>query len=157
MFAAVYDPLNFLAPLTIKGKLFIQTLWKEGTPWDKKLSEAHRTQVKDILHEYQGLENITIPRQCKHSAKDALHIFVDASTQAYGACAYVLTGSGTCQLLTSKPRVAPIAKESLTVPKLELMALLMGARLLHHLLKMYETPFHKYYLWSDSQVALQWV
>ena len=157
LLATVFDPLNLLAPLTIKGKLFIQTLWKEDSSWDRKLSDNHRQLFINLLKEYQGLAYITVPRHCKLNPRDKLHVFVDASKQAYGACAYVLSENGKCTLLTSKSRVAPIAKEALTVPKLELMALTIGARLINHLIEVVDGTFQECHLWGDSQVAIQWV
>ncbi|XP_045215312.2 uncharacterized protein LOC123565509 [Mercenaria mercenaria] len=81
-----------------------------------------------------------------------LHIFCDASVKAYGACAYLVSGSHST-LVMAKNRVAPI--KQLTIPKLELCAAVLGARLCHHIITSIECQ--RVYLWSDSQIALQWI
>ena len=53
----------------------------------------------------------------------------------------------------SKARVAPL--KQLTIPKLELMAAVIGARLMTHLLQ--SVPTKTFYLWSDSQIVLHWL
>ena len=81
-----------------------------------------------------------------------LHIFVDASTKAYGTVAYVTSISHTSMVM-SKSRVAPLKK--LTLPQLELMAAVTGARLASYLsnhLKVTKTVF-----WSDSQIVIYWL
>ena len=59
-------------------------------------------------------------------------------------------------LLTSKARVAPV--KGRTVPQLEFTALLVGAKLGEYI---HQTLTHlnikDNYLWSDSEVALQWI
>ena len=32
--SSVYDPLGWVSPLIVRGKMFIQTLWKEKMGWD---------------------------------------------------------------------------------------------------------------------------
>ena len=34
----IYDPLGIISPVTVKAKMFIQGLWKQGLDWDGKLS-----------------------------------------------------------------------------------------------------------------------
>ncbi|XP_045157304.2 uncharacterized protein LOC123523719 [Mercenaria mercenaria] len=81
-----------------------------------------------------------------------LHIFCDSSVNAYGACAYLVSGSHST-LVMAKNRVAPI--KQLTIPKLELCAAVLGARLCHHIIT--SIGCQRVYLWSDSQIALQWI
>ena len=58
-------------------------------------------------------------------------------------------------LLMSKARVAPCKEGRLTIPKLELTASLIGARLIHYLTNLFK--FKTIYLWSDSKVAISWI
>ena len=34
----VFDPLGWVSPLTVRGKIFLQTLWKEKMGWDQTLN-----------------------------------------------------------------------------------------------------------------------
>ena len=61
----------------------------------------------------------------------SVHVFVDASKKAYGACAYIMRGSHT-SIVMAKNRVAPL--KQMTIPQLELMAAVIGARLASHVL-----------------------
>jgi len=99
-----------------------------------------------IARPYQNLD--TVSRQ--------LHLFVDASMKGFGAVAYLLF-DGQSLLVISKSRVAPI--KELTLPKLELMAAVIGTRLLKFILDSMspiftEIPIH---MWSDSQIVLYWI
>ena len=58
-------------------------------------------------------------------------------------------------LLISKVRVAPCRENCLTIPKLELTASLIGARLIRYLSNLYK--FDTVYLWSDSKVVISWI
>ena len=87
-----------------------------------------------------------------------LHVFTDASSRAYGAAVYTVNDTHThtqSNLLMSKARVAPCREDRITIPKLELTASLIGARLIHYLTNLFK--FQTIYLWSDSKVAISWI
>ena len=85
-----------------------------------------------------------------------MHIFVDASSRANGAAAYIVnTTNQRSNLLISKARVAPCREDRLTIPKLELTASLEGARLICYLIHLFK--FTHVYLWSDSKVTISWI
>ena len=86
-----------------------------------------------------------------------LHVFGDSSSRAYGAVAYLKRGTES-SFIMAKSRVAPV--KPLTVPKLELMAATVAARLANHVSSSVNLALNdpvKVYLWSDSQVTLGWI
>lgn len=63
------------------------------------------------------------------------HFLVDASKQAYGAVVNARSsnsdGKFHSNLVTSKTKVSPV--QEITLPRVELLAAVIGARLLHHI------------------------
>ncbi|XP_065893443.1 uncharacterized protein [Dysidea avara] len=84
--------------------------------------------------ELSSLPSVRIPR-CLQLRKEvssiAVHVFVDASLEAYGAVVYVRVkyqdGSLSVRLVSSKTKVAPL--QSVSVPRLDLMGAVLGSRL----------------------------
>ena len=161
LFSTVYDPIGLLSPVTLNGKLVIQNLWMEDKTWDKPLTTEQRNNVRKAVQCYQGLQHITVPRRVFGSHSNELHVFTDASKQAYGIASYVITHDGNCNLLTSRSRVTPkkmLSQESnTTVPKLELTALLLGCRLVHHLCESQPQAYSSLHVWTDATAALDWI
>ena len=59
----VFDPLGLLSPVTIKAKIFMQTLWQRNVDWDEPLSDEDQREWLNIAHDIQGAMRVTIPRQ----------------------------------------------------------------------------------------------
>lgn len=82
----------------------------------------------------------------------------DASQNAYATCIYLRStdnyGNYYVQLLCSKTKVSPL--KQLTIPRLELCACLLGAKLINSVKACLniEIPI---IMWSDSQIALWWI
>ncbi|XP_053403036.1 uncharacterized protein LOC123546131 [Mercenaria mercenaria] len=131
--SSIYDPLGLLSPITVKGKILRQLLWKRNFEWDEVLPD-------DIIREWckirGDIAKATETKFCRRyfpnasSTDVALHYFSDASTKAYGACAYLVSGNQST-LIMAKNRVTPV--KQLTIPKLELCAALIGSRLSQHI------------------------
>lgn len=107
-----FNPLGFLAPVTIQAKLFMQELQQRRIDWDEPLPTDLRNQWLDIASNLQQTSAFFIPRYCfdsDHSCDETkqIHIFVDASTKVYGAVAYVRQGNYS-SLVMSKTRIAPV-------------------------------------------------
>ena len=85
-----------------------------------------------------------------------LHIFTDASEEAMCIVAY-LKDEATLKLIyvIGKCRVAPI--RHMTVPKLELQAVVYGVRLRKQILNEHDVKIDKIYHWTDSSTVLQWL
>ena len=123
--------------------------------WDQTLNPEQIKVICDILVDLRRVDEFIFPRHILHEHSE-LHVSTDASSRAYGAA--VCTVNETCKcsdLLIIKARVAPCKEGRLTIPKLELTASLIGARLIHYLSNLFK--FETIYLWSDSKVAISWI
>ena len=153
--SSVFDPLGWVSPLTVCGKIFLQTLWKEKMGWDQTLNAEQVKVIHDILIDLQRVDEFSFPQHILHEHSE-LHVFTDTSSRAYGAAVYTVNNTHQCSdLLISKARVAPCREGHLTIPKLEVTASLIGARLIRYLSNLFK--FDTIYLWSDSKVAISWI
>ena len=87
-----------------------------------------------------------------------LHVFSDASTKGHGAVAYiriVTEDSTSCMYLWGKARVNSI--KPISVPRLELIAATLAARLKVRLENTLETTFSRVLMWTDSQTVLKYL
>ena len=93
---------------------------------------------------------VTIPRFIGNSNCQLL-CFCDASTKAYAS----VSSCAGVDLLFSKARVAPIKK--LGTPRPELLAVLIGVRMLNFVQEPLQLPTEKKFLWTDNQCVLHWI
>ncbi|GFU42586.1 uncharacterized protein TNCV_4556911 [Trichonephila clavipes] len=88
-----------------------------------------------------------------------IHGFADAPERCYGAAVYCksknLKSETLVRLITSKSRVAPI--KSLTIPRLELCAAVLLAKLVKRVVAALQLETAEVYLWSDSMIVLAWL
>lgn len=153
----IYDPQGLLSPVSIRAKIFMQSLWTRQCDWDEIITSEELLEWKDIAQDLHDASTIKINRHFFTTATtrmsdSMLHIFCDASLKAYGATAYLCTAEDS-SLIMAKSRVAPLKK--LTLPQIELLAAVLGVRLanyIHQSLKIEHTVY-----WSDSQIVLHWI
>ncbi|XP_023711286.1 uncharacterized protein LOC111866509 [Cryptotermes secundus] len=158
--ATLYDPLGLASPVSIIGKRLFQDTWCRGMGWDELLPQDFGLQWHTWVATLPSLSSIHIPR-CVHTSEDGdshTYVFCDASERAYGAALYIRTEGKDrvrVQLVCSKNRLVPVKK--VTLPRLELLAALISARLLRCYCR--ETGFHSQAatLWTDSMVTLGWI
>ncbi|XP_029670156.1 uncharacterized protein LOC115239656 [Formica exsecta] len=159
--ARLFDPLGWLTPAVVNCKIAFQATWLQGIDWDDPLDEASAKRWQDYQNELPLLEQIRIPRWIGPRSLDGeaeLHGFADASERAYAAVIYLRTEINNewhTFLIAAETKVAPIRQ--ITLPRLELSAAALFARLAAHVrttLYLSKTPMH---LWSDFTVALGWI
>ncbi|XP_055584776.1 uncharacterized protein LOC129737641 [Uranotaenia lowii] len=90
-----------------------------------------------------------------HYQQMELHIFVDASEDAYAAAGYFRIPSGPgmfeCTLVAAKTKVAPLKHWS--IPRLELQAAVTGARLRKFISDGHSVVAQRVVYWSDSSTV----
>ena len=59
--SSVFDPLGWVSPFTVCGKIFLQTLWKEKMGWDQTLNDAQIKVIRDILIDFQRVDEFSFP------------------------------------------------------------------------------------------------
>ncbi|XP_053968449.1 uncharacterized protein LOC128869871 [Anastrepha ludens] len=88
-----------------------------------------------------------------------LHVFVDASEEAFAAVAYWRsrkpTGEVGVTLVCAKTKCAPL--KAVTIPPLELEAAVLGVRLRKLILENHQIRPERCFLWSDSRTILKWI
>lgn len=155
----IFDIVGFCSPTTIIPKLLIQETWISGQEWDTAVEEDVRSRFENWESEIHLLEEIKIPRYIEMDlvdAKRSLHTFCDASKSAYAAGCFLRVEYKeivNIYLIEAKSRVAPLKK--ITIPRLELLAATIGARLTSGIWKeLGEIPV---FYWSDSSTVLAWI
>ncbi|XP_018396277.1 PREDICTED: uncharacterized protein LOC108774625 [Cyphomyrmex costatus] len=160
--AKIYDPLGLIGPVLIVAKIIMQNLWKLDIGWDDPVPPAfYETWIK-YYASLEALNQIRIPRSFNpQNGKQSftLHGFGDASEKAYGASIYCVyeskEGQRKSYLVCSKSKVAPL--KIISLPKLELCAALVLARLIAAVIRAIKHPIKEVHLWSDSTIVLRWI
>ena len=160
--ATVFDPLGFVSPFVVTAKILLQELWARGYDWDDEIQDELATRIKLWFDQLESLGAIAIPRCLRFALvvkKREVVTFVDASKAAYGAISYLRTeyedDRVSCRLIAAKSKVAPL--NPTTIPRLELMAAVLGLRLAQSIHKVLSLPIKEASFFSDSEDVLWWV
>lgn len=135
--ATQYDPLGFLLPYTTRAKIIIRQLWNKQRGWDEPNLPTDLLQSwRSWEAELQCLPDIILPRayvpaEVDQNVTREVHIFSDASKQAYGAVAYMRIVSMPNQIhlsfILARSQLAP--KRLHSIARLELCGALVAAQL----------------------------
>ena len=161
--AKIFDPLGFLAPVVVRAKMILQLMWTSGVQWDEVAPPDLESKTRRWFQELEDLAAISIPR-CLQSLTTQpqhvqLHVFLDASEDAYGAVIYQKSryefDEPMVQFVTAKSRVAPVTATS--IPRLELMAAVLGTQLAVSSASALSIKMESVWFWSDSMDVLWWI
>lgn len=157
----IFDPLGLLSPCIIQPKIILQRLWQQKVDWDQPVPQDIYDDWKKFCSGLPALQSLQVPRLVLGCSPNLieLHTFSDASQLAYGACIYMKSigsdGDVTVKLLCSKSKVAPI--RPITMPRLELCAALLAARLCNMVLESLRFKPSRIIHWCDSSIVLSWI
>ena len=158
--ASIYDPLGFISPVLLTGKIIYRKLCDLKIPWD---AEIPKELQKEWIKWKQTLNSkIEIPR-CIAQIRDHLsyidiHLFNDSSILGVCVVAYAVIHQKenvNQGIITSKAR---LAKKNLSIPRLELVSAHMSANLAQNIkTSLSKLNLRKFYCWTDSTVVLHWL
>ena len=135
--SSAYDPNGLVAPYTVTARLLLKDIWRlSGQQWEDNLPDDVSKKFLEWAKELPKLSEITTPRCYFRGTMESveLQVFGHSSRDVFSAVAFlrarVSSNEGTeIQLAFAfgKTRVAPL--KPLTIPKLELQAAPLAARL----------------------------
>ncbi|XP_055915434.1 uncharacterized protein LOC129948452 [Eupeodes corollae] len=160
---SVFDPLGFLANFLICAKLLMREVWRYQLLWDDALPSNINTAWINWCSNLEKVVNVQIPRYYFLNTLPKqlqLHIFVDASEEAFAAVAYwrfeTLDEEANVAFVCAKTKCAPL--KPMTIPRLELQAAVLGTRLMQTITEEHQTlQVSRCVLWTDSKTVIKWI
>jgi len=112
---SIFDPLRFVTPAVITGRILMREIFTTSESWDSPLPEDMRTKWDEWLNSLEDLKGLYFPRMFMDKSLSKadflkIHVFCDASEKAICAVAYVhaLYGSEThTGFMMGKSKLAP--------------------------------------------------
>lgn len=161
---SIYDPLGFVAPVTIQGKAILRELTQDNGDWDSPLPQEMEEMWIKWRSSLKDLGSLRVPRPytevspTKVSRRELI-VFCDASTKAIAAVAYLkLTDSnGAIHMgfVMGKAKLTPVPEH--TVPRLELCAAVLAVELAEIISSEIDMRLDDIVFYSDSKVVLGYI
>ncbi|XP_018023548.1 uncharacterized protein LOC108679439 [Hyalella azteca] len=168
---SIYDPIGFVCPVILGGKLIMRkvlsevTLGSERRPdWDDPLESHQLQEWTNWLSSLQALHLLSIPRcfllpEAGDVVLQTLHVFADASLDAIGNVCYLRStnseGEVNVAFVHGESKLAPRAATS--IPRLELCAAVEAVSSSQHIINDLKRPVDGIYYYSDSRVVLAYI
>lgn len=161
---SLFDPIGFITPITISGKILLREATPPGVDWDEPLPSSYLQKWTEWQSSLQSLIEVAIPRMLSHVsvslAKTAeVHIFCDASEKAIGASAYIKVeddqGHNSVRFLMGKGKLAP--PRGHTIPRLELCGAVLATELAEIISIQLDIPLDSMHYYTDSKVVLGYI
>ncbi|GFS69650.1 integrase catalytic domain-containing protein [Nephila pilipes] len=137
-------------------------MWKDNILWDREVEDNLKLEFLKWFEELISLKNLPVSRCFSPVISGQqnlnLHTFCDASQFAYAAAVFVRIEYSAVvhvNLLAAKSRVDPI--KTVTIPRLQLLAATMGARLCKSVLSALQWDSVKQRYWTNCTTVLSWI
>lgn len=158
---SLFDPLGLVAHVVMPAKIILRVIWRTGCGWDEKLEEPIVLRWREWCGRVELIRNLQVPRWHRISAtsRRQLHVFVDAGENGFAAVAYFRGYDDGDRVVVSivmgKSKVSPL--RAVSIPRLELMAAVLGARLADTICRTCSVQIHERIFWTDSKDVLFWI
>ncbi|XP_051160117.1 uncharacterized protein LOC127280858 [Leptopilina boulardi] len=152
----LYDPIGFTCPVTLTPKTLLARLWADKVEWDSEINEKYKVEFCQWANELYLLKEIEFPREIP-DGRLTIHAFGDASGTAYATVVFARVESKNrvnVLLVSARSRIAP---KKTTIPRLELLAASITARLADSVIKSFTREVESVTYWSDSTTVLTWL
>lgn len=159
----LYDPLGFIAPVVIQGKIILRKVVSNTSSWDEALPEHLLKEWEKWKNNLPDLENLRIPRVIVPKLCEALRrellVYCDASELAIAAVCYLKAkysdGSSSQGFVLGKAKVAPVSGH--TIPRLELCAAVLATDIAQIAKEQLKVKIDDIKFFSDSRIVLGYI
>ncbi|KAK3102609.1 hypothetical protein FSP39_012632 [Pinctada imbricata] len=160
---SVYDPLGFLSPITIFGKIILRKIVASTSDWDEPLPDSLAAEWNTWKTSLFDIEDLRIPRvivpDLSASTYKELLIYSDASELAISAVAYLRVrykdSSTAIGFVLGKSKVAPASGH--TIPRLELCAAVLAVDIAQIVQEHLQVDIDSIRYFTDSRVVLGYI
>ncbi|XP_077970520.1 uncharacterized protein LOC144425097 [Styela clava] len=97
----LWDPLDYLLPVTMQYRIDLQKIWADGFSWDQTLPDDVVKCWYNNVREMSKLAQVSTPRCLKPentTGPSQLHAFSDGGDLAYGTCVFLTSYGGLQQV-----------------------------------------------------------
>ena len=158
---SLYDPLGFIAPITIQGKLLLREMTQTpNVDWDAPLPEESLVRRDGWTQSLCRLEKLNIPRKYlpvgfSQLKEKTVLIFTDASEVAVAYLFDSHSGEVNLGFIEGKSKVAP--KPTTSIPRLEFCAAALGVEIVTIIRDQLDIGPHCFKFYTDSRIVLGYV
>ena len=162
--SSVYDPLGYIAAVTLPAKHILQELCRQNCGWDEEIPQILHQKWINWLTDLKGLSTFHVSRCLKpHDfgppVHAQLHHFADASEIGYGTVTYLRIQNEVddvhVSFLLGKSRVTPL--KPVTIPRLELTAAVLAVRVDKMVKAELQLQLEESCFWTDSSTVLKYI
>ncbi|XP_061186136.1 uncharacterized protein LOC133194158 [Saccostrea echinata] len=162
---SLYDPLGFIAPVILQGRVLFREVINLPVGWDDmvpmNIANGWRTWC-NTLYQLSSLQisRTIVPTSLGESNRKEIHLFSDTSEKAVCAVAYlrvITIDNARIQVgfLMGKSKLSPQLGH--TIPRLELCAAVLCTELAAFVLKHIDTTIHEVKFYTDSRIVLGYI
>ena len=168
--AGHFDPLGFIAPYLLGGKLILHRANCGGISWDDKLSKDITIDWSAWLCLLRAVSEVLIPRYCfwetetetrdNGSVSYQLHEFSDASNDVLSCVVYLrrlIRRRSNVAFVHGKSNLVLLSQPNWTIFRKELEAARLCSELVFAVSTSLQHLSCSFHLWTDLQVALKWI